>query len=162
MPAPGPEHDKIRAQWVSNILSKNMLEKVRWCKHSEMESWSWTICWPMNCSNRRRHTQTGGGRKSHASLRCHWKGNVLLSTRVKASRRKGCWSTINLTTMIETTRAQPHNSLLGRWWMLIWAWHHQKLLRAKFVYELEVFLDYQKILDPKCVHTFGGKKNKMK
>jgi hypothetical protein len=32
---------------------------------------------------------------------------VLLSTCAKASRRKlGCWSTINLTTMIKTTKAQ--------------------------------------------------------
>ncbi len=27
-PALGPKHDKIRAQWASRILSKNMLKKV--------------------------------------------------------------------------------------------------------------------------------------
>jgi hypothetical protein len=40
------EHDKIRAQWVSNTWSKNMLKKVWWCKRSKMESWKWTICCP--------------------------------------------------------------------------------------------------------------------
>jgi len=28
-----------------------MLEKVWWCKCSKMESWSWTICCSMSCSN---------------------------------------------------------------------------------------------------------------
>jgi hypothetical protein len=39
-------------------------------------------------------------------LRCCWKGNVSLSTCVKVSKKKGRWSTINLTTMTEATRAQ--------------------------------------------------------
>jgi hypothetical protein len=38
-------------------------------------------------------------------LRCCWKRNVLLLICVKASRRKGCWSTINLATMIKATKA---------------------------------------------------------
>jgi len=28
-----------------------MLESVWWCRHSKMESWSWTIYCLMNCSN---------------------------------------------------------------------------------------------------------------
>jgi len=101
-----PKHDRIQAQWTSDIPSKNMLKKVWWCKCFKMESWNWTIYYQMNCSNEQRHAQFGDGRRSHAALRCYWKGKVLLSTCVKASRRKGCWSTINLTTMIEATKAQ--------------------------------------------------------
>jgi hypothetical protein len=106
MPILGPEDDKSRARWVSNILLENILERVWWCKCSEMEFWSWTICCPMNCSNGGKHTRVGGGRRSHVVLKFSWKGNVLLSTHAKASRRKGCESTINLTTIIEATRAQ--------------------------------------------------------
>jgi hypothetical protein len=57
-----PKHDKIWAQWVLDILLENMLEKVWCCKHSKMESWNWTICCPMSCSNGRRHARVGGGR----------------------------------------------------------------------------------------------------
>jgi hypothetical protein len=48
-----------------------------------------SICCPISCSNGRKHTRAGGGKKSHVALRCCWKGNVLLSTHVKALRRKG-------------------------------------------------------------------------
>jgi hypothetical protein len=85
--APGPKHDKIWAGWASNVMLENMLKKVWWCKHFEIESWSWTICRPMNCSNGRRHTHAKGGRRSHIAMKCCWKGNVLLSTCAKASRR---------------------------------------------------------------------------
>jgi hypothetical protein len=37
-PTPRPKHDKIQAQWASNVMSKSMLKRVWWCKHSEMES----------------------------------------------------------------------------------------------------------------------------
>jgi hypothetical protein len=47
-PALRPEHDKFRTQWASNVPSKSMLERVWWCRHFEMESWSWTICCSMN------------------------------------------------------------------------------------------------------------------
>jgi hypothetical protein len=47
----GSKHDKIQEQWVSNISSENILERVSLCRHFEMESWSWTICCPMSCSN---------------------------------------------------------------------------------------------------------------
>jgi len=47
-----------------------------------------------------------GSRRSHVVLRCCWKRKVLLSTRTKASRKKGCWLTMSLTTMIAITRAQ--------------------------------------------------------
>jgi hypothetical protein len=50
-----PEHDKFWARWTSNIPSESMLERVWWCKHSEMESWIWTIYYPMNCSNGGKH-----------------------------------------------------------------------------------------------------------
>jgi hypothetical protein len=64
------EHDKIWARWALNIMSKNMLGKVWRCKCFEMESWSQTICCPMNCSNKRKHVRTRGGRRSHGILRC--------------------------------------------------------------------------------------------
>ncbi len=34
---PGPKHDGIQAQCVSNIPLENMLEKLWWCKHSKMK-----------------------------------------------------------------------------------------------------------------------------
>jgi hypothetical protein len=49
----------------------------------------------MICSLRGRPTQIGGDKRSHVVLRCCLNRKVLLSTRVKASRRKGCWSTMN-------------------------------------------------------------------
>jgi len=63
------KHDKIWAWWALDVPSKKMLERVWWCKRSKMESWSWTICCLMNCSNGKRHARAGGGRKSHANLR---------------------------------------------------------------------------------------------
>ncbi len=100
------KHDKIWAWWASNVSLESMLEKVWWCKCSEMEFWSWTICYPMSCSNGGTHAWVGGGRRSHAALRCCRKRNVLLSIHVKASRKKGHWSTINLIAMIKVIRAQ--------------------------------------------------------
>jgi hypothetical protein len=44
---------------------------------------------PLNYLNGRRHAQAGGGRKSHAALKCCWKGNMLLLIYAKASRKKG-------------------------------------------------------------------------
>jgi len=38
----------------------------------------------MSCSNGRRHRQVGGGKRSHATLRCCWKRNALLSIHVDA------------------------------------------------------------------------------
>jgi hypothetical protein len=70
MPTPRPKHDKIQAWWDSDIPLENMLERVWWCKRSKMESWSWTICCSMNCLNGGRHAWAGGGRRSHAALRC--------------------------------------------------------------------------------------------
>ncbi len=71
-----------------------------------MESWNWTICCLTSCSNGGKHAHGGGGRRSHAALSYCWKINVLLLIHVKALRRKNHWSTINLTTMTKTTRAQ--------------------------------------------------------
>jgi hypothetical protein len=73
-----------------------MLEKVWRFRHFKMEFWSWTICCSMNCLNQSKHAWIRGGKRSHVTLRCCWKWKVLLSTHVKVSRRKGCWSTINL------------------------------------------------------------------
>jgi hypothetical protein len=53
MPIWGPKHDKIWAWWASSIPSESMLKRVWWCKHSEMKSWRWTICYLMNCSKGR-------------------------------------------------------------------------------------------------------------
>jgi len=39
MPTPRPKHDKIQARWALDVSLKSMLERVRWCKHFEMESW---------------------------------------------------------------------------------------------------------------------------
>jgi hypothetical protein len=66
----GPKHGKIQAWWALDVSLKNMLERVWWCRCFEMEFWSWTICCPMNCSNGGRHKRVGGGRSSHAALRC--------------------------------------------------------------------------------------------
>jgi hypothetical protein len=50
---------------------ESMLEKVWWWRHSEMESWSWTICCLMSCSNGGRHAWVRGGRRSHVALKCY-------------------------------------------------------------------------------------------
>ncbi len=89
-PTFSPEHDKIQTQWALNVLLENMLERVWWSICSKIESWSWTICCSMSCSNGRRHAWAKGGKRSHVAFRCCWKGNVL-SNYVKASRRNGCW-----------------------------------------------------------------------
>ncbi len=82
------KHDKIWAQWILDIMSKNMLEIFWWCKCFKMESWNWTICYSMNCSNGRKHAWTGGNKRWHVALRCCWKGKVLLLICVKTLRRK--------------------------------------------------------------------------
>jgi hypothetical protein len=73
---------------------------IWWWKFFEMKIWNKTIYCPMSCSNGRKHAQTKGCKRSHATLRCWWKWKVLLSTCVKASKMKECWLTIKLTTMI--------------------------------------------------------------
>lgn len=50
----------------------------------------------------------GGDKRLHGTLKCCWKGKELLSTCAKALRRNGHWSTINLITMNEITKAQFH------------------------------------------------------
>ncbi len=59
MPAPRSEHDKFWAWWALGIMSKNMLERVWWCRCFKMESWNQTIWCPMNYSKRRRHVCVG-------------------------------------------------------------------------------------------------------
>jgi hypothetical protein len=70
VPALGLKHDKIWTQWASNVPLENMLEKVWWCKPSDMESWNWTICCLMSCSNGGKHAWAKGGGRSHVTLRC--------------------------------------------------------------------------------------------
>jgi hypothetical protein len=47
-----------------------MLKRVWWCRRSKMESWRWTICCPMSCSNGRKHARVGGSKRSHVALKC--------------------------------------------------------------------------------------------
>jgi hypothetical protein len=76
---PELKHDKIQAQWASNVPLKSMLEKVWQCKRSKMESWSWIICCPRSCSNGGRHARAKSGRRSHVpwsvarkEMSCYW------------------------------------------------------------------------------------------
>jgi hypothetical protein len=46
-------------------------------------------CYLMSCSNEGKHARIGGSKRSPGALKCCWKGKVLLSTCVKASRSKG-------------------------------------------------------------------------
>jgi hypothetical protein len=69
----GLEHDRIQTRWALDIMLESMLEKVWWCRCSEMDSWSWTICCLMSCSYERKHVRTRGDRRSHGALRCCWK-----------------------------------------------------------------------------------------
>jgi hypothetical protein len=82
-----------------------MFKKIWWCKCFNMEFLNWIVCCIMSYLNEGRHAQTKHGKRSHATLRC-WKGNVLLLTCAKASKRKICWSTINLIVMTKMTKAQ--------------------------------------------------------
>jgi hypothetical protein len=66
VPTLGSEHDKIWTQWASNVLLKNMLKQIWWCRCSKMESWSSPIYCLMNCSNGGRHARARGGKRSHA------------------------------------------------------------------------------------------------
>jgi hypothetical protein len=43
----------------------------------------------MNYSSGKRHIEVEGGKRSHVTLGCWWKGNVLLLTCAKVSKRKG-------------------------------------------------------------------------
>ncbi len=63
-------------------------------------------CYMMSCSNGGKHMRAGGGKRSRATLKCCWKGKVLLLIHAKGSKRKGRLSIINLTTMIEIIKAQ--------------------------------------------------------
>ncbi len=121
-PTPRPKHDKIWTWWALDIMLNNMLENVWWWKCFKIESWSWTICYLMNCSKKGKHACAKGGKKLHVALKCCYKRKMLLSTCAKARERKillnqiwgrlqeGAlqkehWSTINLTLMMEATRA---------------------------------------------------------
>ncbi len=80
------------------------------------------------------------------------------SRKVQVSRRKGRWSTINLTTMIEVTR-KPNslNRLWGQWWSSLWTRCHWKLLEKNLFMG---FLACQRIVDLKSALTLEGKKSK--
>jgi hypothetical protein len=92
-------------QWALNVLSKSMLKRLWWCRRSEMESWNWTICCRMSCSNGRKHARARGGKRSHVVFKVLLERKFIIDS-WKASRRKGCWSTINLVAMIKATKAQ--------------------------------------------------------
>jgi hypothetical protein len=94
----GLEHDKIQAWWASSIILEKILKMVWWCRCFKMKSWSQTICY----SKGRIHVHAKDNKISYVALKCYYKR---LSTRVKASRRKRHWSTINLTILIKVTRA---------------------------------------------------------
>ncbi len=78
----------------------NVVEKIRE-NNWKVGKIGWTI------------SQTPTLGPKHDTLRCCWKGKGLLLTHVRASRRKGHWSTMNLATMIETTWPNFQNRLLG-------------------------------------------------
>jgi len=120
---------------------------IEWCDRA---SWVWSVVkkireknWKVgNISRTISQTPTLG--LKHDTLRCCWKRKVLLLTHVGALRRKGHWSTINLTTMIETPRPNSLNTLLKQCWLLVWIQCHQKLLGKMFIYKLEVFMNYRR------------------
>jgi len=60
----------------------------------------------MSCLRGGKHVHAGGDKRSHVTFRYCWKWKVLLLACIKTSRTKGCWLTMNLTAMIESTRAQ--------------------------------------------------------
>jgi hypothetical protein len=151
-------HDKIRAEWASNIPSKNMLEMVWWCKHSKINFLNQIIYCPMNCSNRRKHTRL----KAVENHMLPW--NVLLKKKcyglvLKFQEGRGCWSSIKLTTMIKTTTSQFLKYVVGTMVIRIWTPYHQKLLEKRLVYWLEVFLNYQKKLNTKNTQTLEGERS---
>jgi len=102
---PRLEHDKIRHDGLQIFRQKACWKGydgvgiLRW----NLEVESFVTRWIVQME---KNTLAGGGERSHVALRCCWKQNLLLLTHVKASRRKGCWLTINLTIMTKTTRAQ--------------------------------------------------------
>ncbi len=149
MPALRLEHDKIWAWWALDLSLKNMLKWVWWCKCPKMKSWNWTIYCSMSCSNERKNVWARGGRRSHVALRCCWKGNVLLLTHVKASKKKGCWSTINLIIMTKSTKAQLPKQVVGVMVDVDMNLTPPKVIGKKVVYKLKVLLSHQKILYPK-------------
>jgi hypothetical protein len=118
-PALKLEYDKMWTRWALDISLENMLKKydgvdtLKW----NLEVEPFVVRWVVQM---KKDTRAKGGRRSHVAMRCYWKRNVLLSIRAKVWKRKGCWSAINLTSMIEMTRPNSLNKLLGRWWMSIW------------------------------------------
>jgi hypothetical protein len=61
----------------------------------------------MNYSKGKKYARVGGSRRLYALLtKCYQKGKVLLLICAKVSGRKRSWLTINLTTIIKSTRAQ--------------------------------------------------------
>jgi len=140
---------------VEKYVSKGM-----WCKHFKIKFWSRTIYCSTNYLNEWIYARVGGHMKSHDALNCCWKRKMLLLIHAKVSKRKGCWSTINLVAMIEVTKAHFVNKLLGRWWLSIWTQCHQNLLGKKLVYVLEVLLGCRRILNSRGTQTLKKKKVK--
>jgi hypothetical protein len=97
---------------------KNMLANLWWCKTFWDQILKLNHLLPNELLKRMNNAWVGGDMKSHDALSC-WKKKMLLLIHAKVSKRKGCWSTINLVAMIEVTRAHSVIKLLGRWWLLI-------------------------------------------
>jgi hypothetical protein len=97
---------------------KNMLANLWWCKTFWDQILKLNHLLPNELFKRMNNAWVGGDMKSHDAL-SYWKKKMLLLIHAKVSKRKGCWSTINLVAMIEVTRAHSVIKLLGRWWLLI-------------------------------------------
>ncbi len=142
-------------------MLETMLERVWWCEHSKMESWSWTSCCSMNYSK--------GGNTRMLGVVGDWKllwgvvGNgkccCQLMLRLKEGRDVD-WPFQQLWWRLQGPNSL--NRLLGWRWLSIWSWCCQKLLEKKLVYGLKVLLGYQRILHPKGAQTFEGRKSKKK
>ncbi len=73
---PKPKYDKMWVWCALNISSKSTIKKVWWCKCFKMKFWSWYICWPIGCSNKKGIRVEGGkGCWSFSSIvgkgKCH-------------------------------------------------------------------------------------------
>jgi hypothetical protein len=65
MPTPRLKHLKIWTQLALGIMSKSMLEKVWWCRCSEMEFLNQIIWCLMNCSKGKKNMHMLGVVKDH-------------------------------------------------------------------------------------------------
>jgi hypothetical protein len=69
-------------------------------------------------------------------------------------KKEGCWSMINLTIMIKTTMTQLLKYATRVMVIVGTNLMPPKVIKWKACLQIEVFFNYQKILDPKCAQTF--------